>query len=76
MLCNCPSLLIRSVLIKSDHKCNVCNGRLLSQAFYMFPCRHAFHRDCLASEVSVILTPEQRSVYDGINAIIYHIYYV
>ena len=61
MLLSPPSLLIRSVLIKSDHKCNVCNGRLLSQAFYMFPCHHAFHRDCLASEVSVILITKQRS---------------
>jgi hypothetical protein len=43
----------KSILIKSDQKCNVCKGRLLTQAFYMFPCHHAFHRDCLAGEVAI-----------------------
>lgn len=45
--------LPRCVVIQSDSRCQICEGRLLSQAFYMFPCHHAFHKDCLIQEVCV-----------------------
>ena len=41
-------------MVQSDTKCQICEYRLLSQAFYMFPCRHAFHRECLITEVGGI----------------------
>ena len=50
----------RSVLITSSQKCDVCQGRLLSRAFYMFPCRHAFHRDCLTDIIVSTLSASQR----------------
>ncbi len=41
----------RCVVIQADSRCQICEGRLLSQGFYMFPCHHAFHKDCLTTEV-------------------------
>ena len=46
-------LLHRSVTIGADTRCQICDTRLLTQGFYMFPCTHAFHRDCLLQEVHV-----------------------
>ncbi len=42
----------RCVLIQADTRCQICDSRLLSQGFYMFPCHHAFHKDCLLQEVT------------------------
>ena len=53
-LCLC---VCRCVVIQSDTKCEICESRLLSQGFYMFPCRHAFHRDCLITEVGTLTPP-------------------
>lgn len=49
----------KSVLIKSSQKCNVCQGRLLSRAFYMFPCHHTFHRDCLTDVIASTLSANE-----------------
>ena len=34
-----------------EQKCDHCNYPLLSRPFYMFPCQHGFHSDCLRTEV-------------------------
>ena len=49
-----PPFFPRCVMVHSNTKCQVCNGHLLSHGFYIFPCTHAFHRDCLITEVGVV----------------------
>ena len=38
-------------VVEVDKKCVSCLFPLLTRAFYIFPCHHAFHEDCLVDEV-------------------------
>ena len=46
----------RFVVVDAAAKCDVCSAQLLARQFYVFPCQHAFHADCLIKEVSTIVT--------------------
>jgi len=46
------SLRSRFVTIDKEDKCWKCGLGLVSKGFYVFPCQHAFHADCLISMVS------------------------
>lgn len=37
----------RFVTIDAAEQCSVCSHLLLTRQFYVFPCRHSFHADCL-----------------------------
>lgn len=37
----------RFVVIDAGERCTVCTFPLLSRQFYVFPCQHTFHVDCL-----------------------------
>ena len=37
--------------IRGDQVCELCDQAILSHVFYLFPCSHAFHADCLTREV-------------------------
>lgn len=37
----------RFVTIDAEEKCTVCHQHLLIRQFYVFPCHHTFHADCL-----------------------------
>ncbi|KAF3283884.1 hypothetical protein TWF173_008835 [Orbilia oligospora] len=39
----------RYAIIEPGERCYVCQYPLLSRQFFVFPCQHAFHTDCLAS---------------------------
>jgi len=41
----------RCAFVDEEQKCDHCNYPLLSRPFYMFPCQHGFHSDCLRTEV-------------------------
>lgn len=41
----------RFVTIDAGEQCSVCSHLLLSRQFYVFPCRHSFHADCLITLV-------------------------
>lgn len=41
----------RHANIKAQDTCSVCLYPILARAFYLFPCHHMFHVDCLVSEV-------------------------
>ncbi|EGD73813.1 hypothetical protein PTSG_12329 [Salpingoeca rosetta] len=45
--------------VHGDMMCDVCEYPLLTRAFYLFPCHHAFHKDCLMREVVKYLPPSQ-----------------
>ncbi|KAJ9476098.1 putative Vacuolar membrane protein PEP3 (putative) [Pseudozyma hubeiensis] len=42
----------RFVTIEPDQKCHHCVQTLVQRQFYIFPCRHGFHADCLIGEVT------------------------
>lgn len=46
----------RFVVVDAAAKCDSCAVQLLSRQFYVFPCQHAFHADCLIKEVRLLLT--------------------
>ncbi|EGO05168.1 hypothetical protein SERLA73DRAFT_68797 [Serpula lacrymans var. lacrymans S7.3] len=39
----------RFVTIDAGERCSVCSQLLLTRQFYVFPCQHTFHADCLIS---------------------------
>lgn len=41
----------RSVVIGSDEQCAICSVYLLLKPFFVFPCGHKFHGDCLETQL-------------------------
>ncbi|KAJ2906686.1 hypothetical protein MKZ38_000422 [Zalerion maritima] len=41
----------RYAIVEPGEKCYVCGLPLLSKQFFVFPCQHAFHSDCLGRKV-------------------------
>jgi hypothetical protein len=41
----------RYAIVEPGEKCYVCSFPLLSRQFFVFPCQHAFHSDCLGKKV-------------------------
>jgi len=51
----------RYALVRSQDKCSACSYPLMLRAFYVFPCSHKFHSDCLVTEVLPHLPVSVRS---------------
>lgn len=47
--------------IKTSDTCSICNLTLILSAFYIFPCGHRFHSDCLLMELTPNLGPAKRN---------------
>ncbi|SCV68374.1 BQ2448_495 [Microbotryum intermedium] len=47
----------RFVTVDASEKCGSCHLQLLTRQFYVFPCQHCFHADCLIKEVTKNLSP-------------------
>ena len=45
----------RSVIIGAQDQCILCNVYLLLKPFFIFPCGHKFHGDCLEKEIVTYL---------------------
>lgn len=45
--------------VAANQKCELCAYPVLSRVFYLFPCQHAFHADCLTREMLQHMSPEQ-----------------
>lgn len=43
----------RFITLQPGERCSKCATPLLSRQFYVFPCQHAFHVDCLIGIVSL-----------------------
>jgi len=54
-------LRVKCGVVRAGQPCEVCHRAVLSRAFLLFPCRHAFHADCLVSFVAPMLSPERRA---------------
>lgn len=48
------NLAKRFVTVERSDKCWKCGLELVSRQFYVFPCQHQFHGDCLISMVSIL----------------------
>ncbi|KAI8913209.1 Pep3/Vps18/deep orange family-domain-containing protein [Gorgonomyces haynaldii] len=42
----------RYVTVSVTRHCDLCRKHLLTSQFFVFPCGHGFHQDCLATELS------------------------
>ncbi|XP_071444491.1 vacuolar protein sorting-associated protein 18 homolog [Hetaerina americana] len=51
----------RHTVVKAHDLCCVCDCRLLARAFYVFPCGHRFHSDCLLHQVHPLLPTGKRN---------------
>ncbi|XP_046406330.1 vacuolar protein sorting-associated protein 18 homolog [Ischnura elegans] len=51
----------RHTVIRAHDLCCVCDCRLLARAFYVFPCGHLFHSDCLLHQVHPLLPTGKRN---------------
>lgn len=48
-------------IVPAQEKCSICLYPLLTRGFYVFPCHHAFHSDCLKNEILPYLKEKQRA---------------
>ncbi|XP_068631710.1 vacuolar protein sorting-associated protein 18 homolog [Battus philenor] len=51
----------RSVVVSVSDACCLCDIALLLRPFYLFPCAHRFHSDCLLTEIQPTLGPARRN---------------
>ncbi|KZC05612.1 Vacuolar protein sorting-associated protein 18 like protein, partial [Dufourea novaeangliae] len=51
----------RCTFIHVKDTCNTCDVQLLLRPFYVFPCGHRFHRDCLVAALTPMLSMDQRT---------------
>lgn len=54
------SFRARAVLVSVTDVCCLCDIALLLRPFYLFPCGHRFHGDCLLTEMQPSLAPARR----------------
>lgn len=47
-------------MVNANEKCRICRHTLLTRQFYVFPCNHMFHGDCLSTEIVPYLNSAQR----------------
>lgn len=45
----------RSMVIGAQDVCAICNAHLLLKPFFLFPCGHKFHGECLEKQLATYL---------------------
>lgn len=51
----------RCSFIHVKDTCNACDVQLLLRPFYVFPCGHKFHSDCLVAALTPMMSNEQQN---------------
>jgi len=51
---------MRYAFVQVQDKCEICSSPLIIKPFYVFPCGHKFHSDCIISEILSLTTPNKR----------------
>ena len=51
----------RYAFVQARDVCSICDLQLLMRPFYLFPCGHRFHSDCLLNELNPILPPGKKN---------------
>lgn len=52
----------RCAVIRATDQCTLCENTLLIRHFYIFPCGHKFHADCLMSEIFPTLSQPRKKL--------------
>jgi hypothetical protein len=59
--------------VSSHQRCEICCDLLLGNQFYLFPCSHGFHANCLLRQTQKNLPPNQlqaiKSLEDSLRAL-------
>lgn len=50
----------RFVTVDANERCSSCSYPLFTRQFYVFPCQHTFHADCLIGMVRSLLLQNRR----------------
>lgn len=56
----------RYSIIKYGQRCEICSRNLLSRSFYLFPCGHLFHSDCIMKEI-IAIDPNYKGIEEKLN---------
>ena len=62
-------LKTRFVTIDAGERCSSCGNALLTRQFYVFPCQHTFHADCLIGLVRLKLVTPLQPIDNCVNLI-------
>lgn len=54
----------KSITVNSNDVCSECKFRLMTRRFYVFPCNHKFHADCLFQTSKYYLSPSRQRRID------------
>ncbi|XP_059616594.1 vacuolar protein sorting-associated protein 18 homolog isoform X2 [Phlebotomus argentipes] len=57
----------RSVTISASDQCTICSAALLVRPFFVFPCGHKFHEDCLEKHLAPLLGAEAAQRLSGLK---------
>lgn len=60
----------RYIEIEGTQACEVCNKPVMKKSFYVYPCSHAYHRDCLVDMMMPILRAKDYIKANRINNIL------
>ncbi|KAF9902355.1 hypothetical protein BX616_001970, partial [Lobosporangium transversale] len=57
----------RFAIVASTERCTSCDYPLLTRQFYVFPCQHTFHADCLIKNLTPFLSTRQLKRLDELQ---------
>ena len=60
----------KSITINTTDSCSKCKFRLMSRRFYVFPCMHKFHSDCLYQTSLPYLLPSKQRRIDELQKLL------
>ncbi|KAI1296657.1 Vacuolar protein sorting-associated protein 18 -like protein [Halotydeus destructor] len=60
----------RHAVVRADDLCTSCQYSVISRSFYVFPCLHIFHSDCLMSSMRPHLKESARLKIDELSTIL------
>lgn len=58
----------RSVIVEPGEPCAICTYPLVTRHFYVFPCQHAFHSDCLSNAIKSGIDAKRKKKLDETSA--------
>lgn len=50
--------------LKGDEKCQECSRSIFGEEFYLFPCRHCYHKECLRKKAKTLGMIQDRELYE------------
>lgn len=56
----------RYSIIKLGQKCEICADNIMARTFYVFPCGHLFHNDCIIREI-IALDPQFNGIEEKLR---------